>query len=298
MGAFREACERAADGAPFELPPGAVERPGLVLAFDLNGMVHRAFHGQPYAAARLALGWAGRIMRTHRPAYVVAAIDRPFPTFRHDLSSLYKSKGRITGEERARVLAQLTQAEELFDDVLGVRTLWARGFEADDALATIARVAEEHGLACLVATKDKDLAQLVNDRTRLLDFATGEIIDRAAVVRRFGVPPEKMADYLALVGDATDCYPGCPGIGPKAAVEILGSFATAQAACEYATACPSSAPEIAGTALARGTIRKKLAKGFEAMRFSRVLATLRRDVPIEVNLEELRALPVPDEIGE
>lgn len=259
---------------------------GLVLAFDLNGMVHRAFHGQPYAAARLALGWAARIMRTHRPAYVVAAIDRPFPTFRHDLSSEYKSKGRTTGDERARILAQLTQAEELFDDVLGVRTLWARGFEADDALATIARAAEEHDLDCLVASKDKDLAQVVTERTRVLDFATGEIVDRASVVRRFGVPPERVADYLALVGDATDCYPGCPGIGPKAAAEILG-------------ACPSALDAVelvegeTGAPFGR-TVAAKLAKGAAATRFSLTLATLRRDVPIVIDFEELRALPVPE----
>lgn len=269
-----------------------------VLAFDLNGMVHRAYHGQPYAAARLTLGWVARIMRSHRPTFVAAAIDRPFPTFRHELSSAYKSKGRITGEERARVLAQLREAEELLEDVLGVHTLWARGFEADDALATIAKVAEDHGLNCLVATKDKDLAQVVTERSKLLDFMTGEITDRDGVERRFGVPPEKMADYLALVGDSCDCYSGCPGIGPKAAVEILGSCATAQAAIELVHSCSAKSNYLAGTPLARASIRKKLAAGYDAVQFSRTLATLRRDVPIEIDFEALRALPVPDEIGE
>lgn len=268
---------------------------GLVLAFDLNGMVHRAFHGQPYAAARLALGWAARMMHTHKPTHVVAAIDRPFPTFRHELSRDYKSKGRVTGDERARILAQITQAEELFDDVLGIRTLWAQGFEADDALATIAADAEAHDLGCLVATRDKDLAQVVTHTTKVLDFATGEIVDRAAVVRRFGVPPERMADYLALVGDAADCYPGCPGVGPKAAVEILREYRLPDAlsvavdGTDGVGGYPDGDPP---------SWVARLRKGAEATRRSLVLAKLRRDVPIVVDFDVLRALPVPGGIGE
>jgi DNA polymerase-1 len=269
----------------------------LVLAFDLNGFVHRAFHGQPYRAARLAIGWAARAMRVHQPEFVVAAIDRPFPTFRHERFPAYKSKGRVTGDERARVLGQLREAEELLEDVLGVRTLWAEGFEADDMLATIAREANSRGFGCMIATKDKDLAQVVGSGVWLLDFMTGEIVGPDQVVERFGVPPEKMADYLALVGDSSDCYPGAPGIGPKAAVEILKFAEGALAACERSAAFSCSDPNVAGTPFARDAIRRKLAAGAADVLVSLDLARLRDDVPIVIDFEALEALPVPDEVS-
>jgi DNA polymerase-1 len=262
----------------------------MLLVVDLSGLVHRAWHGRPHAAARITLGWVAGLLDQLGPTHVAACVDRPWPTWRHDLAresgAVYKPPEKRTGgADRASILGHLRVAEELCEDVLGVRVFGARGFEGDDLVATF--TAWYPG-DVIVAARDKDFCQLVSERVTLVDFATGERTRPEDVEARYGVPPARFCDYLALVGDKTDGYPGCPGIGPSAARELIGKFPDVEAMLEDARNC-----------LPNGRIqtrRRRLFTGADALRLSLRLATLRTDAPLRDlrGVDDLRALPVPD----
>lgn len=262
-----------------------------LLVFDLSGLVHRAWHGQPHAAGRLALDWMAKHIDQRQPSHVAAAVDRPFLTWRHELaesrgSRPYKPPEKRTGgADRASIMRQMRIAEELAEDVLGMRVFGVRGFEGDDVVATLARLYEG---SVLIAARDKDFCQLVTERVRLLDFATGLVTHAADVEVKFGVPPSRFVDYLALVGDKTDGFAGCPGIGPKAAVALVREFRSIAEMLTYADAVVCSGRMTQ-------TMRRRLLTGADALQLSHALALLRADVPLRLgSVEELRALPLPE----
>jgi DNA polymerase-1 len=279
-----------------ESAPEPVPR-GEIALIDLNGLVHRAFHGHAAGAGKLALRWVARALRALRPTHAAACVDLPFPTFRHRLlPDAYKAKGRATGEERAAVQRELRICEELCDDVLGVRVVFAEGFEGDDVIATLAGLAGCHGVSSAIVGRDKDLCQLV-DRAgwvRMVDFQDGTATGWDDVIAKYGVRPDQFRDYQALVGDSTDGYPGCPGIGPKAALELLNAFG----------ALDQIARRVDGlvcTPNVRKPLRKKLIDGYDLLATSRALATLRADVPLDLEFEDLRlcegALETAERLG-
>ncbi len=212
------------------------ERKDLLL-IDANSLVHRCFHALPPLTtsagepAQALYGMASiflRMWRDERPAYAAALFDRPEPTFRKERYPEYKATRPPAPNE---LIAQLIAAHDLFP-AFGIRTFELPGYEADDLIATLAeRFGSEPELRVVILTGDTDTLQLVqDDRVVVRAFRTGlsdtVIYDDRAVRERYGLAPEQLPDYKALVGDTSDNVKGVPGIGPKTARELLVRFKT------------------------------------------------------------------------
>jgi DNA polymerase-1 len=157
------------------------------------------------------------------------------------------------------------------------------GYEADDVIGTLATEAETEGLEVVIVSGDKDFYQLVSPRVSLLNPGRGGAagveahwVDRARAIEKLGVPPEQVVDYLALIGDSSDNVPGAPGIGPKTAVKLLDQYSTVESVLEHAG-------DIKGK-----RARESLLENGDDVRLSKELVTIRKDVPIELDLDALR----------
>ncbi len=214
--------------------PGRLDE-GKILLFDGHSLAYRAFYGIPELTTRdgrpvnAIYGFLRVLLKTLREfpaAYAGVVFDAGGETHRHRLYPQYKATRKEIPDELA---AQLTPLEELLD-ALGIPVIYREGVEADDLLGAIARRAADRGLTALITTSDKDLAQLVDEKIALIRPAgrrpTGEIelFDAERVIEKYGVPPERIVDYLALIGDSSDNIPGVPGVGPKTAAKLLYEF--------------------------------------------------------------------------
>ncbi len=208
---------------------------GKILLFDGHSLAYRAFYGIPELTTRdgrpvnAIYGFLRVLLKTLREfpaAYAGVVFDAGGETHRHRLYPQYKATRKEIPDELA---AQLTPLEELLD-ALGIPVIYREGVEADDLIGTIARRAADRGLTALITTSDKDLAQLVDEKIALIRPAgrrpTGEIelFDAERVIEKYGVPPIRIVDYLALIGDSSDNIPGVPGVGPKTAAKLLQEF--------------------------------------------------------------------------
>lgn len=274
------------------IEPGASD---AIYLFDLSCWVHRFFRtpGGPKWAGRNFHDLVGRVVRERRPAYAALCADLPFPTWRADKYPAYKgNRPALSGGERAALLDMLRQASELTEDMYGVRTFSARGFEADDVVATLTAQARAAGLRVVIVALDKDLMQLV-EGTDVVMWDTHEVWwGPAEVAEKFGVEPARVVEYLTLVGDSADNIPGVRGVGPVAAAKVLGAFSTVAKAIEEANA---EGPERGANHwfFRSGNEKvwaKLVASGPDAERW-RELVTLRRDAPVTLgNLDALRPL--------
>lgn len=212
------------------------ERKDLLL-IDANSLVHRCFHALPPLTtssgepAQALYGMASiflRMWKNERPAYAAALFDRPEPTFRKERYPEYKATRPPAPDE---LIAQLITAHDLFP-AFGIQTFELPGYEADDLIATFAeRFGGTPGLRVVILTGDTDTLQLVqDDHVVVRAFRTGlsdtVIYNDQAVRERYGLAPEQLPDYKALVGDTSDNVKGVPGIGPKTARELLVRFKT------------------------------------------------------------------------
>ena len=223
-----------------------------------------------------------RILDAETPELVAVVFDVSKKTFRHERYAEYKAT-------RAQMPAEMESCLPYVDrivDGLGLPRLGVEGFEADDVIGTLAKRAAAAGNEVFLVSGDKDFCQLVTDSVKIYNpFRQGtrgvEILDPAGVRERYGIPPERFRDYLALVGDSSDNVPGVPGVGPKRALEVLEQFGDLDAAL----ADPS--------AFQRAAIAGKLAEFKDQALLSRELVTIEEDMPLEVTLEQL-APGVPD----
>lgn len=160
-----------------------------------------------------------KIKQTIGSEYIALAFDAPGKTFRDEIYEEYKATRPPTPPD---IHFQVDKVKEICQH-LGITSFERKGYEADDVLATLAVSLQKKG-SVYVVTSDKDLFQLVNDRIFIYDAYKNLILDRSQVFKKFRVAPERIADYLALTGDASDNVPGVPGIGPKRAVEIIKRY--------------------------------------------------------------------------
>jgi DNA polymerase I len=220
------------------------------------------------------------LLEDRRPVTAVAAFDHPTaPTFREALFPPYK-RGRPPVPER--LLPQFAPAQELVR-ALGFCSVTAPGYEAEDLIATVAcwLLGMSAAAAIEIVGEDKDLAQLVGPAVRLRRLETGEVLDEEAVRERFGVPPARIPDLLALQGDAVDGIPGVPGIGERNARRLLAAPCPVESLWDDPDALAQlQLPEAAAVA-------QRLRDGREAFRLARTLATLRDNVPLDLTREEL-----------
>lgn len=211
--------------------------------------------------------------KKHNPRYFAVAMDSLTPTFRHEKYPEYKATREKTPED---LHAQIPVIEEILD-ALGVVTVRKNGVEADDIMATFATECSESGRPCYLISGDKDLLQLVEGPVRILLSEKGDYIEvgREEVFGKFGIYPEQVQDYLALIGDSADNIPGVKGIGPKTAVTLLSRYKTLEGIYEHLEE------------LTKGQ-REKLSAGKESAFVSKDLVELKCDVPLDCAVDSFR----------
>lgn len=205
-----------------------------VILVDLSGYVFRAFHALPpltapdgfptgalYGLANMLL----RLVQEYPDARIVAVQDSPGPSWRNDVHPAYKANRPPPPEDLLRQFAEVSPLVDAF----GLPRLQAAGHEADDLIAEAAAGFRSDGLRVVIASADKDLLQLVDDRVVMWDAMRDKTFDAAAVVEKWGVPPERIPDLFALMGDSSDNVPGVRGIGPKRANQLLAEYGTLEA---------------------------------------------------------------------
>ena len=217
-----------------------------------------------------------KLYQDEQPERIGISFDLPAPTFRHEEYKEYKATRRQMDDELKVQLPFVRRVCEAFR----LPVLELSGWEADDVIATLAKQAVEQGYRVLVVSGDKDLLQLVSDDVLVLnpgrEGSGATLYDRAGVEEKFGVPPERVVDVLALVGDSVDNVPGVPGIGEKGARDLIREYGSLEGALENAEK------------VKRAAYRTGLLEHREAAILSKRLVTLRRDVPITLDLEALR----------
>jgi DNA polymerase-1 len=256
-----------------------------LLLVDGSSYLYRAFHAlpdlrnrnnEPTGAIYGVLNMLRRLRREHDADYIGCVFDAKGKTFREELYPQYKANRPPMPEDLARQIEPLKEAIE----ALGWPLLEVEGVEADDVIATLCREAQARGMRCVVSTGDKDLAQLVGPNVVLVNTMTNETLDEAGVRAKFGVPPERVLDYLTLIGDAIDNVPGVDKVGPKTAAKWLQQYGSLEAVMARAEEIPGVAGE-------------NLRRALEWLPKARELLAVRRDVPLPVSIENLRSRP-PD----
>jgi DNA polymerase-1 len=250
----------------------------LVLV-DGSSYLYRAFHalpelrnaqGEPTGAIYGVLGMLRRLVSDHKADYLGCVFDARGKTFRDEIYPDYKGHRPSMPEDLACQIEPLHEAIR----AMGWPVVVCEGVEADDVIATLAAQASAEGLTTVVSTGDKDLAQLVDGQVTLVNTMTNETLDVAAVEAKFGVPPERIVDYLTLVGDAVDNVPGVPKVGPKTAVKWLGQYGTLDGV-------------IAQAASITGVVGENLRGALDWLPVARVLVTVKRDCELPVHVNDL-----------
>lgn len=253
-----------------------------VYVIDTNSLVFQVFHAIPEMTSprgepvNAVFGFTRDllyIIQAKRPDYLFAALDMPGPTFRHELYGDYKLH---RAEMPSELVPQIPMVYQVLE-ALGIPLLGLESFEADDILATVAWQTEQHGGECYVVSSDKDCRQLLTERVRIYNVRKNQVYDAAALAGDWGVRPEQVVDYQALVGDPVDHVPGVPLIGPKLARELLNRYGTLDAVLDRAH-------EVLG-----GKRQENVAKGRQQALLSRELVRLNRQVPIAIDWDRTHA---------
>jgi len=234
-----------------------------LLLVDGSSYLYRAYHampdlrnaqGEPTGAIYGVINMLRKLVQDHKAEYAACIFDAKGKTFRDDIYPEYKSHRPPMPEDLAAQIEPIHKAVR----ALGWPVFAVEGVEADDVIGTLARIATEHDLKTVVSTGDKDLAQLVDDHVTLVNTMSGEVLDPAGVVKKFGVPPERIVDYLMLIGDAVDNVPGVDKVGPKTAVKWLTEHGTVDKLVEVADSIKGVAGNNLRTALPNFPMTREL----------------------------------------
>ncbi|SDZ72765.1 DNA polymerase I [Nitrosospira multiformis] len=256
-----------------------------LLLVDGSSYLYRAFHAlpdfrnrnnEPTGAVYGVLNMLRRLHKDYQADYSACVFDAKGKTFRDELYTEYKANRPPMPDELAAQIAPLLECI----NAMGWPMLSVEGVEADDVIGTLVKQAEGENMRCIISTGDKDIAQLVNPQVTLVNTMTNEMLDEAGVLGRFGVPPERMLDYLALVGDAVDNIPGVAKVGPKTAVKWLNQYGTLDNLLVHAG-------EIGGV------VGENLRNALGWLSRSRQLLSIKCDVSLPVSLHDLGPQP-PD----
>ena len=257
-----------------------------IILIDGSSYLYRAFFacppltnskGEPTGAIFGVVNMIRSLMNQYDPTHIAVVFDASGGSFRNELYSEYKA----TREEMPENLRPQIEPIHTILKAMGLPLLCVDGVEADDVIGTLARQAEKENLEVLISTGDKDMAQLVSDKITLINTMNNTILDPEGVMKKFGVPPEKMIDYLALRGDTSDNIPGVPGIGEKTALNLLTHF-------ESLNDIYSHLDEIQKLPI-RGakSLKSKLADHKKEADLCYLLATIKTDVPLDFTTEQL-----------
>ena len=254
----------------------------LLLLFDGNALVHRAFHALPPLTqpktgelVNAVYGFASTLLKVFsdfKPTHWAVAFDRPTPTFRHEMFEDYKAQRPAAPEE---LKSQMRKVHQLVD-AFHIPVFEIDGFEADDVLGTLSKQADEQGIETVIVTGDNDMLQSVLPRVKALaprrGFTDTVLYDEQTVEQKYGIKPEQLPDLKALVGDVSDNIPGLPGIGEKTATKLLQQYGSLQGIYSHIG-------EITPRKL-QDTLQEYSTQAFR----NKELSTIVKDVPIKLDL--------------
>ena len=252
---------------------------------DGSAYIFRAYYGvRPLSTStglptNAVVGFArmiGRLLREHRPEYLVMVFDTKAKTFRHKMYDLYKANRDAPPEDLIPQFGLIHDLVEAMDLI----KLAEPGFEADDVIATLAKQAHGTEVEVVVVSADKDLMQLVRPGVSMYDPMKDKHYDRDAVIEKFGVPPERVADALALAGDSSDNIPGVPKVGPKTAAKLLNLFGDVEGVIKGVAEIQK--PKAA---------ERSVIENQESARLSKRLTVLSEEAPITLDLDRFRFRP-------
>ena len=263
-----------------KLPTDQVDptRPPVILV-DGSYYLFRCFHGLPPLsnsqglptnAIRGVLNALNKLIKKYHPTHMAVAFDTKAPTFRHNLSEAYKAH-RPPMDEALRI--QIPYIHQMIEK-LGITLIKIDGFEADDIIGTLAYQACQQGHRVIISTGDKDMAQLVNDCVMLEDSFTGKLTDNAGVIEKFGVTSEQIADYLTLMGDASDGISGIPKVGQKTAAKLLNEYQNIDGI-------------LANLANIKGAVGKSIADNQDSIPLNRILATIVTNLKLAISFDDI-----------
>ena len=288
-------CKGLGIALPRRHPPHRVYKGGTskqvskkkpVVLVDGTSYIYRAFHALPAlinsqgrntGTVKGVVNMLRRLQKDYPESPVAAVFDAKGKTFRNDMYDKYKANRPPMPDELRE------QIEPIYEIVqaMGLPFLCVDGVEADDVIGTLAREAAWEGRMVIMSTGDKDMAQLVDDRVTMVNTMTGTVMDPAGVEEKLGVPPQRVIDLLALMGDKVDNIPGVPGVGEKTALALLQNLGGLEDI--YAQ------PEKVADLEVRGakTLAAKLEAEQDSARLSYKLATIKTDVALDVRAVEL-----------
>jgi DNA polymerase-1 len=262
-----------------------------LLLVDGSSYLYRAFHampdlrnaeGAPTGAIYGMINMLRKLRNDYSAAYIACVFDAKGKTFRDDLYTEYKANRPPMPDDLARQVEPIHEAVR----ALGWPILMVEGIEADDVIGTLAVQAVQHGMNAVVSTGDKDMAQLVNEHVTLINTMSNEKFDREGVIAKFGVPPERIVDYLSLIGDTVDNVPGVAKVGPKTAVKWLTQFGSLDEI-------------IAHAADIGGAVGGNLREALDWLPQARTLVTIKTDCDLAKHMvsipESLVAMPADNE---
>jgi DNA polymerase-1 len=246
---------------------------------DGSSYLYRAFHalpslansrGQPTGAIYGVLNMIRKLLADYDPEHIVVVFDAKGKTFRNDMYPAYKAHRPPMPDELVCQIQPLHQAIQS----MGLPLVAVEGVEADDVIGTLAVEVAKQGRSVLISTGDKDIAQLVSPEITLVNTMTETVMDREEAIRKFGVPPERITDYLALTGDSVDNVPGVPNVGPKTAVKWLNQYGSLEGIIAHAH-------EVTGK------VGDNLRNSLADLPLSHALVKLKLDVAFDFTLEDL-----------
>ncbi|WP_373101016.1 MULTISPECIES: DNA polymerase I [Pasteurellaceae] len=257
----------------------------LVLV-DGSSYLYRAFHafppltnslGEPTGAMYGVLNMLKSLISQVQPSHIAVVFDAKGKTFRDEMFEQYKSHRPPMPDDLRKQIQPLHHIIR----ALGIPLLVVEGVEADDVIGTLAIQASKNGQKVLISTGDKDMAQLVDDNIMLINTMNNHLLDRDGVIEKYGIPPELIIDYLALMGDSSDNIPGVPGVGEKTALGLLqgiGSMAEIYANLDKVAELPIRGAKKLG---------EKLLAAKAMAELSYLLATIKTDVALDIQPAQL-----------
>lgn len=221
------------------------------------------------------------IVKKEKPTHLAVAFDPHGPTFRHEAFEQYKAQREATPEDIRKAVPIIKDIVAAYNIPIFIK----EGFEADDVIGTLSKIADSRGFETYMVTPDKDYGQLVGGNVymyRPRHNGGYEVMGEKEVTAKYGIQSkEQVIDLLGLMGDSSDNIPGCPGVGEKTAVKLLNDFGSIENL-------------LASTDQLKGALKTKIESNVENIKFSKFLATIRTDVPLEFNEDELKVVPADD----
>ena len=250
-----------------------------IILIDGSSYLYRAYHAlpplmtstnQPTGAIRGVISMIRRVLQDHPSSPLAVIFDAKGKTFRHKMYKDYKANRPPMPPD---LITQIEPIHKLIE-ALGIKLVSIKGVEADDVIGTLALEASKKGLNTIISTGDKDMTQLVGDHVKVVNTMSGELLDTKGVKKKFGVRPDQVIDYLALIGDTSDNVPGVEKVGPKTAVKWLKEYGNLDGVIKNSNKIS-------------GKVGENLRNSLNQLNMSKKLVTIKKDVLLDFSINDL-----------